>query len=164
MPATCVECNESFSGSAALSLHKRRKHAELGTMRNHNYKKCYVEGCTWEGWTLQKHLFHVSILTRKDSRSSYDRWAGRALHYSLFICCMFGPNVQIPSPEIGNNLSYKIQEFANNLTCIDTQSMVITVCDGPTGLCFICCLGHTQYILRSTDPDRHIFALSEEKK
>ena len=25
-------------------------------------------------------------------------------------------------------------------------------------------LGHTQYILRSTDPDRHIFALSEEKK
>ena len=29
---------------------------------------------------------------------------------------------------------------------------------------FILELGHTQYILWSTDPDRHIFALSEEKK
>ena len=28
----------------------------------------------------------------------------------------------------------------------------------------LCCLGLTQYILRSTDPDRHVFALSEEKK
>ncbi len=56
----CLECDETFAGAIALRSHQKAKHIKMPVTP---LKKCYVEGCNWEGkCKLNTHLFFVSFV------------------------------------------------------------------------------------------------------
>ena len=59
----CFVCKETFLGRGALTRHQREKHRK--PKWNSAIKKCYIEGCSWEGdeyKSHRSHLYHVSLM------------------------------------------------------------------------------------------------------
>ncbi len=59
----CNDCNEIFEGTYKLGRHRKEKHLKV-KYKGEQMKKCYVEGCEWEGLgrtKLNTHLFYVSL-------------------------------------------------------------------------------------------------------
>ncbi len=59
----CNDCNEIFEGTYKLGRHRKEIHLKV-KYKGEQMKKCYIEGCEWEGLgrtKLNTHLFYVSL-------------------------------------------------------------------------------------------------------